>query len=122
MFRVGRTQIQATYFVVVWRVGGVSFQVLPKIDYASASSSRISLQGAAIQTATRNLLHLLAYTNNLKLMPKTRPVSRINRRTGWNCSPDCLFSTWKQPRTFWCCAQENATGTGLEFESMTSGY
>ena len=71
LLRLGRTHLQATQFVGVIQVGEATLQILPKIDYdpmgnADAHGDSKPFQAAA-DSATRNLLHLLSYTQDLQV-------------------------------------------------------
>jgi 5-methylcytosine-specific restriction enzyme subunit McrC len=56
----GKRKLQAAEYVGVVRLGAQSFQILPKL-YQSADAN------IAAQEATRNLLHMLAYANDLQI-------------------------------------------------------
>jgi 5-methylcytosine-specific restriction enzyme subunit McrC len=68
---LGRTWLRATQFVGVIQVGDTTLQILPKIDYDSAGDTDARGDSrpfqAAVDSATRNLLHLLSYTQDLQV-------------------------------------------------------
>lgn len=68
---VGRSTIKATQFVGLVRVGDLSLQILPKIDYALSGDPEAPVgsepKGAAERTAMLNLLHMLSYAEDLAI-------------------------------------------------------
>ncbi len=86
LIRLGHKHLQATQFVGVLRFGETTFQVLPKIDWnptgdPDAPPDSIPHQ-AAVHSATRNLLHLLAYAQDLRI--KEQDVAPLfARRSDW---------------------------------------
>lgn len=86
LVRLRRTHLQATQFVGVIQAGEVTLQILPKIDFdpvgdADAQGDSRPFQ-AAVQSATRNLLHLLAYTQDLQVKEQDiAPLLRV--RSNW---------------------------------------
>jgi 5-methylcytosine-specific restriction enzyme subunit McrC len=69
LVRLGRKHLRATQYVGVARIGEITLQILPKIDFAGdpeAEQGSIPYQAAA-SSATKNLLHLLSYTQDLKI-------------------------------------------------------
>lgn len=67
--RVGRHGVTAGHYVGVLRLGDVTFQILPKIDYDGDSDAVAGTpqQHRAAASAMQNLLYLLSYTDDLKL-------------------------------------------------------
>jgi 5-methylcytosine-specific restriction enzyme subunit McrC len=66
-----RKGIKATQFVGVIRVADITLQVLPKIDFGEKSNPDGAIDTEphrnAMASATRNLLYLLSYTQDLKV-------------------------------------------------------
>lgn len=86
LLRLGHSYLQATQFVGVIRVGETTLQILPKIDYDPAGDTEATLGSrphqAAVHTATRNLLYLLSYTQNLQIREQDiAPL--LARRSDW---------------------------------------
>lgn len=84
LLRVGYRQLQATQFVGLIRLGGLSLQVLPKIDRdgdpdAARGSDPFD---QATASATRNLLAMLAYGQDVAV---TRPETAAlgHQRLDW---------------------------------------
>lgn len=71
LVRVGRRHLRATQHVGVMRLGGVTIQILPKIDYDPAGNNDAALDSppyaSAVASATANLLYLLSYACDLEL-------------------------------------------------------
>ncbi len=71
LIRLGHRHLQATQFVGVIRVGETTLQILPKIDFDPAGNPEARADSPPYQTAvlsaTRNLLYLLSYTQNLQI-------------------------------------------------------
>ncbi len=83
---VGRRHLRATQHVGVMRVGDVTIQILPKIDYDPAGDADAGLESrpyaSAVASATRNLLHLLSYACDLELhQQEIAPL--LARRSDW---------------------------------------
>ncbi|MFC2031614.1 hypothetical protein ACFLWA_12915, partial [Chloroflexota bacterium] len=83
---LGRHHLKATQYVGVIRAGDTTLQILPKIDYdpvgdADAHVDSIPYQAAA-HTASRNLLHLLSYTQGLQIKEQDI-ASLLARRSDW---------------------------------------
>ena len=72
---VGRNAIKATQFVGLVRVGDLSFQILPKIDYALSGDPEAPAgsvpRGVAERTAMLNLLHMLSYAEDLAIQEES---------------------------------------------------
>ena len=68
---VGRHGLRARQHVGVLRVGGLTLQVLPKIDWEAGSNVDAPIDSpdhrTAVRSATQNLLHLLSYTHDLEI-------------------------------------------------------
>ncbi|MCP4548427.1 MAG: hypothetical protein GY835_18375 [bacterium] len=84
LVRLGHNHLRATQFVGVIRVGETTLQILPKIDFkgsADAQTDSIPYR-AALGSATRNLLYLLSYTQDLQV--KEQDVSPLlAQRSDW---------------------------------------
>ena len=69
--RLGYKTFKATQYVGVIRVGDITLQILPKIDCDPIGDFDACIESEAarlaIQSATRNLLYMLAYAQNLKI-------------------------------------------------------
>jgi 5-methylcytosine-specific restriction enzyme subunit McrC len=84
LIHLGYNHLRATQFVGVVRVGETTLQILPKIDFegsADAQTDSIPYR-AAVGSATRNLLYLLSYTQDLQV--KEQDVSPLlAQRSDW---------------------------------------
>ena len=86
LLRLGRTHLQATQYVGVVQMGETTLQILPKIDYdpvgdADARDDSRPFQ-AAVDSATRNLLYLLSYTQDLQV--KEQDIAPLlAQRSSW---------------------------------------
>ncbi|NLE61564.1 MAG: hypothetical protein GX616_24695 [Planctomycetes bacterium] len=86
LIRVSRHELGATQHVGVLRVGDVTIEVLPKIDWdphgdANAHAGSCPHQAAA-RSATRNLLYMLAYTHGLGIVEQDMSPL-LARRSNW---------------------------------------
>lgn len=83
---LGRYELRATQYVGVLRVGDITIQVLPKIDYEPAGNPEAP-EGSeshllAAESATHNLLHMLSYAEDLHV--REQEVSSLAvRRSDW---------------------------------------
>lgn len=84
LVRVGRHALTARQYVGVLRVGGLTLEILPKIDYAGNADGADGspAQMDAVRSATQNLLHLLSYTHNLRLYQQQK-VSLRSQPSNW---------------------------------------
>ncbi len=74
IIHVGRKSIKAAQYVGILRVGDLSIQILPKIDFDPEGDAE-SLAGSmprrrAENSAMHNLLHMLAYAEGIELREK----------------------------------------------------
>ena len=71
LIHLGRNYLRATQFVGVIRVGQTTLQILPKIDYERTGSSDAQAGSipyqVAVDSAARNFLYLLSYTQDLQI-------------------------------------------------------
>ncbi len=86
LVHLGHKQLKATHFVGVIRIGETTLQILPKIDFDRAGDSDAAADSrpyqVAINSATRNLLYLLAYTHDLQV--KEQDVAPLlTQRSDW---------------------------------------
>jgi 5-methylcytosine-specific restriction enzyme subunit McrC len=79
-FTFDRHSLRAAQYVGVVRLGNLTIQILPKIDYEGNSEDVIQGESRqkAEQTATRNLLALLTYTHDLQL--RARDLAELKER------------------------------------------
>lgn len=86
LMRLGRSYLKATQFVGVVRLEDVTLQVLPKIDYDPLGDPEAELRSrpyqTAVRSATRNLLHLLSYTQDIRIREQD-VASLLARRSDW---------------------------------------
>ena len=68
---LGYKSLKATQFVGVLQAGGLTLEILPKIDYDNTGDANVApgsaLHNRAAESAARNLLFLLSYTHNIKI-------------------------------------------------------
>ncbi len=85
LIRLGRRDLRATSYVGVVRAGRETIQVLPKIDYATAETD-------AAGSATRNLLHMLAYAYGVSVR-ELKSADLATRAGDWFELLTRLFAT-----------------------------
>jgi 5-methylcytosine-specific restriction enzyme subunit McrC len=86
LLQLGYRHLKATQFVGVLRLGDVTVQILPKIDYDPGGDPEAALESqlhrSAVQSATRNLLHFLSYTQDIQVREQD-VASLLARRSDW---------------------------------------
>lgn len=86
LVRLGHRSLRATQFVGVMRLGNITLQILPKIDFDPSGDSDATLDSRPYQiaahSATWNLLYLLSYAQNLQI--KEQDIAPLlARRSNW---------------------------------------
>src|SRR5215207_9473057 len=85
LLRLGRKELRASHFVGVVRTQNSTIQILPKIDYdpeGDAEAGQGSARRKAEHSATRNLLYLLSYTQDLRVREQD-VASLLAQRSDW---------------------------------------
>lgn len=86
LFRLGRRQLTATQFVGVVQLTDIAIEVLPKIDtdhtVAADPAPGSPDHSRAVESAARNLLHLLSYTHGIRF--HREDIAHLEtRRSAW---------------------------------------
>lgn len=86
LIKIGHHGLQATQFVGVLRLGEITIQVLPKIDYLvqgePGATGGFDSKYLQIETSTRNLLYLLSYAYDLPLHERNL-APLFHHRSDW---------------------------------------
>jgi 5-methylcytosine-specific restriction enzyme subunit McrC len=84
--QLGLRSLKATAYVGIIRIGEITFQILPKIDYDPKGDPDQPIESdsniRAVESASRNLLFLLSYALNIQLHQQ-EISSLLTRRAGW---------------------------------------
>ncbi len=78
LLNLGRHGLTATQYVGLMRIGNVSIQILPKIDYKITAQEELRQSDKEIAAAS-NLMTMLAYACNLQIHPQDVESLKQNR-------------------------------------------
>ncbi|MFH1127298.1 MAG: hypothetical protein V1718_04280 [archaeon] len=78
LLHLGRHKLTATQFVGLIRIGNISLQILPKIDFIPDSQEEQKVSEREV-TAASNLMTMLAYAYNLCIHPQDAELMKKSR-------------------------------------------
>ena len=78
LLHLGRRKLTATKFVGLIRIGNISLQILPKIDFRSDPEEEQMVSEREV-TAESNLMTMLAYAYNLPIHPQDAELMKKSR-------------------------------------------
>lgn len=86
LLHLGYRYLKATQYVGVIRLDDVTIQILPKVDYDPSGDAdaryRSRPHQTAVQSATKNLLHMLSYTQGFNIREQD-VVAMLEQRDDW---------------------------------------